>query len=62
MSIQEFHSQLACNREKAPLLLALRRLSRLSDLKGLANTVTTTGGWTGEWPAVLASYPSVAVA
>jgi hypothetical protein len=51
MSIQEFHSQLASDREKAPLLLALRRLSLRSDLKGLARAASA-GGW-GEWPVGL---------
>ena len=51
MSIQGFRSQLESDREKTPLLLALRRLSQLGDLKSVAHAVRAYS-WP-EWPRAL---------
>jgi hypothetical protein len=43
MSIHEFHSRFVSGDERHPLIVALRRLSRLQDAKSLIHATTT--GW-----------------
>lgn len=45
MSIHEFHSRFVSGDERHPLIVALRRLSRLQDAKSLIHATTTA------WPS-----------
>lgn len=57
MSIQEFHAKLISRGEKSPLFEAMRRLSRLNDLKFLDQDLLAWREWppiddpSGEWAA-----------
>jgi hypothetical protein len=56
MSIQEFRSRFVSRNEKSVLFDALRRLSRMNDLKALAGDAPAWGEWPGDGGPVGGEY------